>query len=123
MNEQILKLKIVEMCGPHCVGVEEGEVLFNKIFPILKNNGKVCLDFSGVQTITSSFLNASIGTLVGQLDVDYLRSGIKYEGLQEDDQQLIELVIRNAKEHFAKTDSLKKAEEDIIKNNSEEESR
>jgi hypothetical protein len=117
MNEDSIVIQVVKMCGPHCVGIEEGASLFKQIFPILESGKKVCLDFKEVLTITSSFLNASIGKLVGQLENGTFEDRVKWDNLDEGDKQLIRLVISNAKEHFAKAKKAKKVEEDIIKDN------
>lgn len=116
MNEDVI-IQIVKKCGPHCVGIEEGESLFNEIFPILNAGNRVILDFKEVLTITSSFLNASIGKLFGQLKNGTFEDRIRWDNLDENDQQLIQLVIENAKEHFSKTKKGKELEEDIIKDN------
>ena len=106
--------KLLNICGPHCVGVDEGKSLFDKISSVLKSGGSICLDFEGVVTTTSSFLNASIGRLFGQFENGSLEKRISWQGVDENDDQLIKLVIRNAKEHFAKSKQERKTENDIV---------
>jgi hypothetical protein len=121
MNEDYVIIELVTICGPHCVGIDEGTIIFNKVLPILKSKGKVCLDFKEVLTITSSFLNASIGKLFGQFENGTFEDRITWKNVDENDEQLIKLVIKNAKEHFAKNKKEKRLEEDILRDIPKEE--
>lgn len=114
MNKNIVTLKVVDICGPHCVDIEDGECLNKQILPFLQEGINVCLDFTGVVTLISSFLNASIGKLFGQFKNEDVEKRIRWIGLDEEDTQLIKLVIRNAKEHFAKSPATQEAENNIV---------
>ncbi len=115
--DKLSVIKLAEVCGPHCVGLEDGDILFGKILPMIEAGEKVSLDFVGVETVTSSFLNASIGKLFGKLEASIVENRLAWENVDENDDQLIKLVISNAKQHFAKTKNGKKIEEDIIREN------
>lgn len=120
MSQDIVSLKIVDICGSHCVGLEDGKLLYDQILPILKSGSKVCLDFDGILTLTSSFLNASVGRLFGQNLGIEIEKQVVWNGLDEDDVQLIQLVIRNAKEHFSKHENDRQAINNIVQNVLEE---
>lgn len=109
-----------KICGQHCVGVEEGESFFNQIYPLLKLGQEVCLDFSNILTITSSFLNAAIGNLFGQFKDYSFEKLISYNNLDENDIQLLKLVINNAKEHFKKNRNGREIENNIVERSIEE---
>jgi hypothetical protein len=115
MNGKVTILKIVDVCGSHCVGVEEGTSLFEQVKAGLESGDGVRLDFSRVLTITSSFLSASVGKLYGMFDPSDLNGRLKWTGLDEEDEQLMKLVIRNAKEHFAKSDEARRVDDHIAR--------
>lgn len=110
--ERIIKVK--DICGKHCVGIEDGEKLFDNICSVFKVGEVVLLDFVDVLTITSSFLNAAIGKLFGLFNDRDIAEKIQYRNLDENDTQLIQLVSRNAKEHFEKIKNGKTAENKIV---------
>jgi hypothetical protein len=120
MDQDTIVLKVKDVCGPHCVGIEDGTGIFNRILPLLRSGSKICLDFEGVVTITSSFLNASIGKLFGRFESGDLEKRFTWKGLDESDTQLIQLVIRNAREHFAKSQNARQVEDNIVRRALEE---
>lgn len=109
MKESKIVLKIFDFCGLHCVTIEEGALLYKSILKALKDHERVYLDFEGVLVITSSFLNASVGRLIGKLK-DEFGMKIHLRNLEKRDVELIELVIENAKEHFGKSSKEKQIE-------------
>ncbi len=116
MSKDIVIIKVASICGPHCVGVEDGESLFKKVLSIFEEGvNKVTLDFTDILTITSSFLNASIGKLFLQLKEEEFNNRVNWQSSDASDSQLISLVIRNAKEHLKKSDEMKKTEDSITK--------
>ena len=59
-----MKIKLSELIGADCRSLDEGGKLFQALHPIFKQGGSVELDFSGVQSILTPFLHASIGKLL-----------------------------------------------------------
>ncbi|HKM81635.1 MAG TPA: STAS-like domain-containing protein [Candidatus Acidoferrum sp.] len=59
--------------------------------------------FSGVKTLTSSFLNAALGCLFASFSVDTLTQKLKYIGLDPTDEKLVRLVVTNAIRFYAAT--------------------
>lgn len=115
MNKEEFKINLKEICGEHCVGMEEGNSIYESIESKINSYLKICFDFSGVVTITSSFLNATVGKLVGKLGEEDFDKRITWNGLDDTDTQLVKLVIENAKEHYKKSDEIRKVEENIVK--------
>jgi len=63
----------------------------------------VLLDFSGVKTLTSSFLNAALGCLFANFSVDTLNQKLTWVGLDPTDDKLVRLVLKNAARFYAVT--------------------
>ena len=59
--------------------------------------------YSGVKTLTSSFLNAALGCLFASFSVDTLTRKLKYIGLDPTDEKLVRLVVSNAIRFYAAT--------------------
>ena len=98
MSEHMIPVR--DRCGPHCVAPDEGERLFDEVLGAMREGKLVSLDFSGVETITSAFLNVAIGRLYGQLDVAVVDDRLRWEGVDEADSRLISLVVGNAKHYY-----------------------
>lgn len=93
-------IHIVERFGETCVDPDDGGQLCSDVTEILQRGGSVCLDFSGVATVTSSFLNASIGCLYGAFDAEDLSRRLTWAGLDATDEAIVKLVQRNAMAYF-----------------------
>ena len=109
MKKTKFVLKVFNSCGLHCVSIEEGAQLYKNIIKIFSKNDVIYLDFNKVSVITSSFLNASIGRLVGKLGKDFDKK-LFWVNLDRKDSELIQLVVENATEHFGKKPKEKRIE-------------
>ncbi|MDP8233556.1 MAG: STAS-like domain-containing protein [Candidatus Saelkia tenebricola] len=114
MVKDVEIVKVVELCGPHCVDMEDGDALFIKICEVLNKKGNIVLNFSDVETITSSFFNAAIGRLFGKYKAEEVESVVSWSNLDDGDTELIRLVISNAKDHFSNGDKIQELEGDIV---------
>ncbi|MFQ5481747.1 MAG: STAS-like domain-containing protein [Nitrospinaceae bacterium] len=56
------------MIGPRCVALDEGYRVYDLIFPELKNQRAVELDFEGVELMFSPFLMGAVGRLLAHFD-------------------------------------------------------
>ncbi len=94
-------IKVVDEIGPVCVDPEDGTLLCQQSSTALSQGLEVLLDFSGVKTLTSSFLNAALGCLFASFSVDTLTQKLKYSGLDPTDEKLVRLVVTNAIRFYA----------------------
>lgn len=106
---------VKETCGAHCVGPEEAERLFDLLEPALRAGGRVQLDFTGVDTLASSFLNVALGRLYGHLPASDVDALLEYKGLDPTDDRVVKLVVKNAKEHYAQSARQRDLEQQIVK--------
>lgn len=86
--------------GPLCVSTSDGQRLYDKIAPLLVRDTSVDLSFERVEIVIPAFLNAAVGQLFGQLSEDRIRSLLSFRHLADDDWEMLELVIENAKMYF-----------------------
>ncbi len=94
-------IKVIDEIGSVCVDPEDGTLLCRQSCTALSQALDVLLDFSGVKTITSSFLNAALGCLFASFPVDTLTQKLKYVGLDPTDEKLVRLVVTNAIRFYA----------------------
>ena len=102
-------LKVGSICGKHCLSPDEGEALYNELYEALQKGEDILLDFSGVETLASSFLNTAVGRLFGKFDYGFINAKLHWLGLDQQDERVMRLVIENAKEHFRKTETEREA--------------
>lgn len=101
-------LKVDEICGKHCLSPEEGEILYKELHQALQRQEDILLDFRGIDTIASSFLNTAVGRLYGRFEHSFLDSKLSWTGLDPQDERVLRIVIENAKDHFRKPETLRK---------------
>jgi hypothetical protein len=94
-----MKVPVVELVGPVCVAPSDGARLYERLSGLLQSGELVELDFSGVTTLTSSFLNPAVGKLYGTF-AD-LESRMTFTGLDAGDSAVLRLVQSNAKRFYA----------------------
>ena len=111
-----ITIRIADLIGGQlCISAEDGQKVFDKVEPLLKNNKQVTISFDRVSMLISLFLNVAIGQLYGEFKEEEIRSLVQVEGLAEDDLELLKRVVDNAKKYYANSkayDSAWKAEED-----------
>lgn len=86
--------------GDIAVSTDDGDVVYQEIVAILKLGKPVELDFSGINIMTTAFLNAAIGQLYSAFTSEQLNSLLKLVNVAADDRILFKKVIERAKEYF-----------------------
>jgi hypothetical protein len=96
-----MRLKVVELVGPHCATYAEGEVVFRKLLPLLQAGETVELDLEDTQTTSSSFFNAAIGELYRHFSPKDLMAHLKIINLSPRNQFILTRTLRAAKQEYA----------------------
>jgi STAS-like domain of unknown function (DUF4325) len=94
-------ISVIEEIGPVCVDPEDGGALYRQCYTALSQGVDLILDFSGVKTLTSSFLNAALGCLFANFTIDTLTQKLTWIGLDPTDEKLVRLVIKNAARFYS----------------------
>jgi hypothetical protein len=100
MTEIILSQKVNT---PYLVAVDDGLKVFKEIKNELNRGNTLNLSFKGVRSLTSAFLNASIGKLLEEYKRQDIENNINFEDLTPTYEVLIKRVIDTAEEFY--TDS------------------
>jgi uncharacterized protein DUF4325 len=96
-----MQISVLNCFGPICADPDDGGRLCDQTRQALESGDCVVLDFSGVTTLTSAFLNAAIGCLFGSFAVEELDRRLSWIGLDKTDESLMRLVRSNAVRFFA----------------------
>ena len=98
----MITIQVSRLFGSVCVDSDEGAALFGLIGNGLSTDDRVMLDFQGIGTLTSSFLNAAIGRLYSSLPADELERRLVWKGLDKTDEGIFRsTVMKNAALFYA----------------------
>lgn len=105
MKEQ-LSVRVTDIIGSSlCVSADDGQLVFDKIAPLMRDGKKIILSFEGAETIISSFLNAAVGQLYNEFSEENVRAHLTVSDMAQEDLLILKRVVENAKKYFAhKTD-------------------
>ncbi len=87
--------------GTVCVSVDDGQRVYSAIATIIHNSNIATISFSGVERMTTAFLNAAIGQLYGEFSEDQIRRSVGISDASPADAVLIKKVVDRAKKYFA----------------------
>ncbi|MBI4682688.1 MAG: STAS-like domain-containing protein [Nitrospirae bacterium] len=100
MNNEIIVRVYDIVGGPLCVSADDGQKVYDKIAPLLRDGQKVALSFFQVKTMISAFLNAAVGQLYSEFTEDQIRERILVKDIDPEDLELLKRVVDNAKVYF-----------------------
>lgn len=109
MKEQIT-VNVADIIGsPQAISAEDGQKVFEKIVPLLKEGKQVNISFEQITSIISLFLNVAVGQLYSVFKEEDLKSGLQVSGLADDDLEMLKRVVDNAKRYYANPQSFDQA--------------
>lgn len=95
-------IKVVDLIGsPYCISTEDGEKVFDKVVPFLKNGKPVTISFVDATMVVPVFLSFAIGDLYGSFTEGDIQSLVKVEGLSAKDMNLLKIAMANSKAYYA----------------------
>ena len=94
--------------GKTAVSTEDGERVFETINTFLEKDVEVILDFTNIDMMIATFLNAAIGQLYKSYDSPFLKEHLTVFGLQPEDRERMIKTIERAKEYFENKENLEK---------------
>lgn len=110
MNQVAVHVSVIGIVGSgFCVSIQDGELVHDRILPLLQAGKHVVLSFKGVTDLISSFLNSAVGRLYGELDEPTIKARLSFSDLTEVDLTLIERVAENAKCYYANPEAHEQA--------------
>lgn len=102
INDAMNEIKVGDVLhSSFAVSTEQGETIFKLIHDSFTQEDQVTVDFTNVDLIVSTFLNAAIGQLYGEYPTEYIQKHLTVEHMSNEDLQVLKLVTDRAKEYFA----------------------
>ena len=86
--------------GPLCVSDEDGQAVYEKIAPLMREGRNLAVSFARVETLISAFLNAAIGQLYGEFSEEQIRELLSVRDMSSEDLAILKRVVDNAKLYF-----------------------
>jgi len=115
-----MNLEVKSLVGDSCVTSEDGQRVYDEIYPKLAAGESVCLNFSGVRVFASPFFNFAIGQLLKDLEPENLNQLLKVDNISDDGLLVWQRVVKNAKEYY-NNPKAKEAIDEILKQQAEDE--
>ncbi len=107
-----MNIIVLEIIGDRATDMKQGDQIYNLIKESFDKGKKVELDFAGMITVLSTFLNNAIGTLYKDYTSDFLNANLKIVNLNEDDMFILRRVIKRAKDFYSHEIELTKVLDD-----------
>ncbi len=95
-----MKYIVQKIVGDIGVTLEDGQQLYELIFPCLLQNRAVELDFSEMNIIASPFLNAAIGRLFQEFSPEKLQYLLSFSNLNPVGEAVLTQVIEDAPRYY-----------------------
>lgn len=112
-------VKVHELVGENAITLDDGQTVYDRIAPSLKDNKSVEVDFSDVDVFSSPFFNAAAGQLLKDSDAADLNRLVKFTNLNPAGSAVLKRVIENSKQYYASPD-YRAAQEEALKKMAEE---
>ncbi|MHC5537100.1 STAS-like domain-containing protein [Singulisphaera rosea] len=100
-------VKVAEKFGPVCVDPDAGTDLCDVLAAALASGEHVQVDFEGVSSLATLFLNSAIGCLYGKFPHEYVDAKLEPVGLDDLDLEFMRVVRDNAIRFYSSSDSQK----------------
>lgn len=96
-----MEIKIIDHIS-NCVGItpKEGQPIYQLIVDNISQKNVVCLDFLGVDMLTTAFLNVVIGNLYKDYSSEDLKGYLMLKNLDDATARRIKKVTENAKSFY-----------------------
>ena len=95
-------VRVLDVIGtPLAVSSDDGQKVYDKIAPLVRQGRRVRLSFDRIETIISAFLNAAVGQLYGEFSEEVIRSLFSVREMSPEDLALLKHVVDNAKLYFS----------------------
>jgi hypothetical protein len=99
-SQPIKTLLALELIGQYAITRDDGEILYNELYPLLSNGFSVTLDFQGVTHFAAPFLNFAIGRLFAHFSAADLNTRLEILNISVAGQGSLERVIENSEAYY-----------------------
>ncbi len=113
-----MKYDIHTIVGKNGMTSQDGQKVYDAIYPELKAGHQIELDFAEVEIFASPFFNFAIGQLVKDIQTDTLNELLKVSHLNPVGMKILKRVIENSKEYYSNSKA-RQAIEEVLREQAE----
>lgn len=99
--EVTMYINVLQRIGDRATDMQQGDAICTEIISGFEKQETVEIDFSGMKTVLSTFLNNAIGALYKDYSSDFLNQNLKISNLCDEDMFILKRVISRAKDFYA----------------------
>lgn len=101
-TNNVVRIRVFELIGGGCAAfANQAEPVHKAICAALDAGERVSVDFTGIDTLTTDFLDQAFGALYAKYPREKLNQSVKFVGLCSWDRGLLGYVLRSAREYYA----------------------
>jgi STAS-like domain of unknown function (DUF4325) len=100
-SQQLKTLLALELIGQYAITLDDGEILYNQLYPSLNAGYSVTLDFQGVTHFAAPFLNFAIGRLFEHFSAEDINTRLEILNISSVGQASLNRVIENSKAYYS----------------------
>ncbi|MFI3226218.1 MAG: STAS-like domain-containing protein [Clostridia bacterium] len=108
MNKKVIKVLDI-VGGPSAVEPTKAKEINREILEEINSGNQVVLDFAGITSVLTLFLNPAIGDLYGELEPETIKKFFSVENVNDEFKDVFKLVINRAKRFYKNKDILTNA--------------
>ncbi|MBT5472236.1 MAG: STAS-like domain-containing protein [Nitrospina sp.] len=84
-----MKINLADSIGADCSSIDDGQVLFNQVYPEIKERRSVEIDFNGVKSILTPFLRNSIGRMLDLIGKEVVMERLVFCNISQEQLKLV----------------------------------
>lgn len=107
-----MNISVFNYTGRYAITFEQGKEIYQLIYPYLKSNKIINLDFSKVILFSSVFMNPCIGLLYKDFSASHINKYLQISNLENKWEKHFELIKTNSEKYY--TDVIHKAAVDKV---------
>lgn len=96
-----MTIRVIDCIGDRATDMKQGDQIYDLIIDGFHKGEVVHVDFAGMKTILSTFLNNAVGTLYKDYTSEYLNKNLKIDNLCDDDLFILRRVAQRAKDFYS----------------------
>ncbi|MCU8035032.1 MULTISPECIES: STAS-like domain-containing protein [unclassified Shewanella] len=100
-----MDILVADVIGKTAISRESGKKVKDVIDTVVSSDEHICLNFEGISIYASPFFNEAVATYLGDMDVKKMKEKFSFINLTDVGRRLLNQVIHNAIEFYAKSEA------------------
>lgn len=100
--------------GPICVAAADGQIIYDRIAPLIRKGQKVILSFEGVEILIPAFLNAAIGRLYSDFTEKQIWETLSICDISSEHLNFVTYAMNNSRAYFENREAYDRAWKEVV---------